>query len=486
MQIAQILAGYSLGRADLLRRAMGKKDKEVMAAEKKGFMDGARENGIDVKIADSVFELVAFFAGYGFNRSHSAAYGWISYQTAYLKKHYPHEFMAGLMSCDADNSDNVVKFIAEARAMGLIVERPDINESANDFTVVRRAEDGEKVIRFGLGAVKGVGHGAVEQILTARAPAEDGPFTSLFDFCKRVDSQKANRRVIEALVKSGAFDGVAADTGLHRARVFAAIDTALEHGAQAQRDRRSGQTSLFGMFEEAAPPTAAPAGESYPEVEDWTPKQLLAFEKEALGFYISGHPLDRYRGDLSRYANATTADFAEGRRGAGDAAIGGVVAGYRERPTRRGDGKLAFFQLEDTFGQLEVIVFPKTFEKVRHILVCDEPILCTGKIKDEGEGAQHAWRLLLEDAVPLAELRSSKTTRVDIHLNADVVTTDQIEALRGVLSGSRGSCDTVLRLKIAGRSETVIPLGDSWKVAPTDELLARLERLFGERVATLA
>jgi DNA polymerase-3 subunit alpha len=489
MKIAQVLAGYSLGGADLLRRAMGKKVKEVMDEQKQKFLDGAANRNVDKKIAEQVFELIAFFAGYGFNRSHSVAYAWVTYQTAWLKRHWPHEFIAGLMSCDQDNTESIVKFIAEARSMGLSVARPDINESAADFTVIEVAD--EKVIRFGLAAVRGVGHGAVDAILRVRD--EEGPFESLFDFCKRVDSHKCNKRVLEALIKSGGFDAMpdpkgGPDDKVHRARLFAALETAMERGAQEQRDRRSGQTSLFGLLASAEPAEGESGfsmDDTYPDVPEWTPKQLLAFEKEALGFYISGHPLDRYRSDLSRYANAVTSSFAEGTRGAGDCAIGGVVASYRERPTRRGDGKIAFFQLEDQLGQLEVVVFPKTFEKVRPILVSDEPILCTGKAVDEGEGGQHAWRLLLDDAVPLAELRQSKTTRVEVHLNADQTSPDQIERLRGLLSGSRGSCQTVLRLQIPLRSETVIPLGDAWNVAPTDELLLGLERLFGGRVAKL-
>ncbi len=485
MQIAQVLAGYSLGRADLLRRAMGKKVKEVMDEEKAGFMEGAIGRGVDKKIAESVFDLMAFFAGYGFNRSHSAAYAWVSYQTAYLKRHYPHEFMAGLMSCDEDNTDNIVKFIAEARSMGLTVERPSINDSQSGFTVTRRETDAEKIIRFGLGAVRGVGGGAVEAILKARA--DEGAFDSVYDFGKRVDSHKCNKRVLEALVKSGAFDAISEKLGLHRAKVFGAIEPAMERGAQAQRDRRSGQTSLFGLIEPAPGEVAADGlGQTYPELEEWDSKQLLAFEKEALGFYISGHPLDRYRSDLKRYANATTSDFNEGSKAPGEYALGGIVASYRERTTRKGDGKLAFFQLEDAFGQLEVVVFPKTFEKLRHILVSDEPLLCSGKVVDEGEGAQHAWRLLLDNAVPLAELRREKTRRVDICLNADAITAAQIEQLRGVLSSARGSCETWLRLRIPQRSETIIALGDSWRVAPSDELLTRIERLFGDRVTMLA
>jgi len=513
MQIAQILAGYSLGGADLLRRAMGKKKKEEMDKEKSKFLDGAKLNKIDPKIADQVFELMAFFAGYGFNRSHSAAYGWITYQTAYLKAHYPHEFMAGLMSCDADNVDNIVKFIAEARAMGLVVERPDIDESLQDFTVTKARsvagpEAGEgttptsppgdpaspdglggKVIRFGLGAVKGVGGTAVEAILEARA--SDGRFASVYDLCRRVDTQKCNRRVLEQLIKSGALDGLpgGVDRKGGRAQLLAALDGALERGASEQRDRRSGQTSLFGLFAAQEPARVAPGspgmGEVYPDVEIWGPKQLLAFEKEALGFYVSGHPLDRYRGDLQRYASATTSDFPAGKRGVGEASIGGIVSQYREMITKKGD-KMARFMLEDAEGTLEVIAFPKTFEKVRHVLVSDEPILCTGAVKNEGNAESPEWKMLLETCAPLSELRQLKTTRVDIHLNADQLTHDQIDELKTILANAeRGNCQAVLRLKIPQRSETVVTLPEAWAVSPTEDLLARLARLFGDRVTTL-
>ncbi len=488
MQIAQVLAGYSLGRADLLRRAMGKKNKEIMDQEKAGFVDGAVAKGVDARTADSIFELIAFFAGYGFNRSHSAAYGWITYQTAYLKHHFPHEFMAGLMSCDTDNVDNIVKFIAEARAMGLMVERPDVDESAADFTVTPRLGAlGGKVIRFGLGAVKGVGGSAVDAVLEARK--DGGAFGSVYDFCRRVDTQKCNRRVIEAMVKSGALDGVAAIIGVHRARVLGAIDAALEAGAAEQRDRKSGQTSLFGMMDAAAPSgggATTAAAEIYPDVEPWSAKQLLAFEKEALGFYISGHPLDRYRSDLSRYASATTSDFVEGKRGVGESSVGGIVAQYREMVTKKGD-KMARFILEDQGGGIEVVCFPKTFERVRHVLVCDEPILCTGKVQNEGTAEQADWKILLENATPIAELRAQKTSRVDINLNADSVTREQIAELKTILMGApRGACQAMVRLAIPQRSETVIALGERWMVSPSDELLGRLERVFGDRVATLA
>ena len=484
MQIAQVMGGYSLGGADLLRRAMGKKKPEEMAKQKETFIAGARAKQLDMKIADQVFDLMAFFAGYGFNRSHSAAYGWITYQTAYLKHHYPHEFMAGLMSCDADNIDNIVKFIAEARAMGLVVERPDINESLQDFSVTPRADAlGGKVIRFGLGAVKGVGANAVEAILEARAG--DGRFESIFELCRRVDTQKCNRRVLEQLVKSGAVDGLPGNH--HRAKLLAALDAAIERGAAEQRDRRSGQTSLFGLFTAAEPPkpVGEKQGETYPEIEEWNHKQLLAFEKESLGFYVSGHPLDRYRGDLQRYATASTSSFANGTRGVGDNSVGGIVSQYREMITKKGD-KMARFMLEDAEGMLEVIAFPKTFEKVRHVLVSDEPILCQGAVKNEGNAESPEWKMLLESASPLGQLREAKSTRVDIHLNADSLTIDLVDELKTILANAtRGNCTANIRLKISQRSETVIQLPEAWALAPTEDLLTRLERLFGDRVATL-
>ncbi|MEO8553567.1 MAG: OB-fold nucleic acid binding domain-containing protein, partial [Kofleriaceae bacterium] len=397
----------------------------------------------------------------------------------------PHEFMAGLMSCDADNIDNVVKFIAEARAMGLVVERPDVNESALDFTVnASSAADGTKVIRFGMGAVKGVGTNAVEAILEARAA--DGRFESIYELCRRVDTQKCNRRVLEQLIKSGALDGF----GQHRAQLLAALDGALERGAAEQRDRRSGQTSLFGLMEPprlgGSPASPASQGEIYPEVEVWSPKQLLAFEKEALGFYVSGHPLDRFKGDLARYATAATSDFLAGAKHVGDHSIGGIVSQYREMITKKGD-KMARFQLEDAEGSLEVIAFPKTFEKVRHVLVSDEPILCKGAVKNEGTSDAPEWKMLLEAADPLSDVRTAKTTRVDIHLNADALTHDQVDELKTILANAqRGAHQPVVRLKVAQRAEAVIVLPDAWAVSPTDELLMKLERLFGDRVATLS
>ena len=352
--------------------------------------------------------------------------------------------------------------------------------------------------------MKGVGAGAVEVVLAART--DGGAFQSLYEFANRVDGQKVNRRVLEAFIKSGAFDSMGKEHKVHRAQMFAALDAALEQAAAAQRDRKSGQTSLFGLLG-AAPVASVVVGaggghasasewgtgrESYPAIQEWGPKQLLAFEKESLGFYISGHPLDRYQGDISRYANATTSDLEKfatrpslpGRRDEGDeVSIGGVVSEYRERPTKAGTGRMAFFMLQDQVGQVEVVVFPKTYEKIASVLTSDEPLLCTGRIVDEGEDGQHDYRFHLIDAMPLARAREQKTTRVHIMLNADLVKPEQIEELKGILLAHKGNCATYLHVKIPLRSETVIPLGDTFTVAPSDELLLRVERLFGDRVA---
>jgi DNA polymerase III subunit alpha len=482
MQIAQVMAGYTLGQADLLRRAMGKKKAEEMAKQKTMFLEGAAAREIDRRIAEEIFDLMAKFAEYGFNRSHSAAYAVITYQTAYLKRHYPHEYMAALLSCDKDNTDNIVKFIAEAKSLGLRVERPDVNESALDFTVVPRPDvEGGKVIRFGLGAVRGVGEGAVEVVLEARG--EGGPFKSIYDFAERVDTQKVNRRVLEALIKAGAFDSVGEARGVNRAQTMAALDGAVDRAAQAQKDRKSGQTSLFALAPVAAAVEAAP--EPYPELEEWNPRELLAYEKESLGFYITGHPLDRFQGDLSRYATATTADLEGPARREEEVSVGGVVTDYKDKMTKSGNGRVAFFKLEDQVGHVEVIVFPKTFEKVHGVLTSGEPILCTGRVKNEGDEERGGLRLFLDEAVPLARARAEKTSRIHLFLNADLVSGQQMEELKSILRSHRGSCATYVHLKIPMRSETVIPLGSEFAVAPSDDLLLSIERLFGDRVAIL-
>ncbi len=509
MQISSALAGYSLGQADLLRRAMGKKKAEVMAKEKATFMKGAEAKQVDAKIAEGVFDLMEKFAGYGFNRSHSAAYGLLTYQTAYLKCHFPVEFFAGLLTCEKDKTEEVVKCIAEARSQGIRVLRPDVNESDADFTVVldapvpdeapkrgrRKSEakaeavpttpaPAEKAIRFGLAAVKGVGEGAVEVVRTARVAG--GRFLSLVDFCQRVDTRKVNRKVIEALVKAGAFDGIAETKKVSRAKMFQAIGPAIDTAAATQRERDSGQTSLLSLFgggPAGQPPP--PAEDIYLEGEEWTPKQLLAFEKESLGFYISGHPLDRFSGELRRFANAITANCTE-RGGRAEVILGGVVSDYQERQIKSGTGKYAFFKLEDQHGQIEFHVASSKLEEYRDVLTKGDPLLVTGTVDVPwGDAENPRERLRFVDAKLLTSIRAERSTMLDVRLNADLLNGDQLTALQKLLIQFPGTCRTRLRLEIPQRSETVFDLGDDFKVEASDELLSRLEQVFGDRVAVL-
>ncbi len=506
MQISSALAGYSLGRADLLRRAMGKKKAEVMAKEKAGFLQGANDKSIDAAIAEGVFDLMEKFAGYGFNRSHSAAYGLLTYQTAYLKRHFPVEFTAALLTCDRADTDAIVKFIAEARSQGIPVLRPDVNESDANFTVVRAdppapiegasAAKGKqraarmagsegKGIRFGLAAVKGVGEGAVEVIQGVRTSG--GAFASLTDFCLRVDGRKVNRKVLEALVKSGAFDGIAEQQGKTRARVYGNIAPAMDRAAQVQRERESGQTSLLALLDGSSAKGAAPnVDDSYSgEAEDWLPRERLAFEKESLGFYISGHPLDRFMGELRRFASANTANAMERGPGA-EVTLGGVVTDYQERMAKSGSGKYAFFKLEDQLGQVEFMVGGARLQEYREALTGAEPLLVTGTVDAPyGDGEMVRERIRFLSARLLAKVRSERSSMMEIRLDADRLTEEALASLERLLRQFPGPCKTWLHLEIAKRSDTVLELPREYDVSASEELLARVEQLFGDRVAVL-
>ncbi|HEX4404365.1 MAG TPA: DNA polymerase III subunit alpha [Polyangia bacterium] len=501
MQISSALAGYSLGKADLLRRAMGKKKAEVMAKEKAGFLEGAKVNvqKVDDKVAERVFDLMEKFAGYGFNRSHSAAYGLLTYQTAYLKRYFPVEFYAALLTCDKDDTDAVVKFISEAKSAAIPVLRPDVNESDKDFSVVESLDDliekgkdkgkPKKVIRFGLGAVKGVGEGAVDIVKIARD--DGGPFLSIFDFCKRVDGRKVNRKVLEALCKAGAFDGFAQKNGVTRARVFCAIDMASERAAEAQRERESGQTSLLSLFGGGGDKKASNGNghglfeDKYPDSDEWMPKELLAYEKESLGFYISGHPLDRFASEIKRFTTAFARNcFEKGERA--EVILAGVVTSYQERPMKNGTGKYAFMTLEDHTGQVEYIVNSKKVDDYREVLSGDEPLLVTGTVDAPfGEGEAVRERLRFMDAKLLSRIRSEKSSMLDIRLNADTVKGEQLQLLEKLLRAHAGTCRTTLRIEIPKRSVTTLDLSDEYNVAASDDLLARIEQIFGDRVAVL-
>ncbi len=476
MQISQALAGFTLGRADILRRAMGKKKAEEMAKLRSEFCQGAERNGVEARVAGEIFDLMERFAGYGFNKSHAAAYALLTIQTAWLKVHHPAEFMAALLTSEADDTDAVVAHIASAREAGIQVLPPSVNESDFRFTVPR---GGGKTIRFGLGAVKGVGQGAVDAILEARAA---GPFLGLPDLCRRVDLRRVNRKVVEALIKAGAFDGVGPAQG--RRALFSAIETVMEQGAGAQHDAAVGQGSLFG-----AVPAAARAEAPLPDLPDWTSKERLSFEKEALGFYISGHPLAQYEKEIRRYANRTLAQVREAEDG-DRVTVVGVVSILTDKTTKSGR-RLGMVTLEDLTGSLKVVCFSaraggRGYEQWKPLLETDEPLVITGTVSMSSRGDEEnpVRELRAEEVLPFSEVREKKTRRLAVRIPMSAVTPERLGELKQILAGSKGNTQVYVEVLVPGQSETVIRVPDL-RVRPTDALLSELDRLFEAPVAML-
>ncbi|MDD9931986.1 MAG: DNA polymerase III subunit alpha [Myxococcales bacterium] len=521
MQAAQVMAGYSLGGADLLRRAMGKKKAEEMAKQKVTFVNGAQKNGHGKDDADKVFELMSYFSGYGFNKSHSAAYALIAYQCAYLKAHYPVEFLCGTMTADKDKIEKVVRTVAEARAMGVTVLPPDVNESEIDFTVVytppesgdepERPKDrpiaiGGKLrdpmnprIRFGLGGIKGVGGAALESIFESRVkPATEGdaepgqePFLDLYDFTTRVDLRRVNKSVVEALVQCGAMDGIHEPQEIHRAGAFHTIDRAIERGKKVSADRESGQTDLFGMLNGGGNGGGDDSGYAernvFSDTAPWERKELLRREKGALGFYISGHPLDGYTQELGRFCNCTTESVHNLEDGT-QIAIGGVIEDFKVRTMKSG-GKIAFFQLEDPRGRVEVMVREKALEEHLEVLSGELPVLVTGvarEQRDRGDdgGSSGGKRVIMEAIAPLVDSFRARTKAVRVKVHVDRVDRDKLITLRRTLLDHPGGCPVTLQL--VSDDDWQVTMGTRQiQVDPSEDLMTRLERLFGEKVCEL-
>ncbi len=482
MQAAQKIGGYTLGGADIMRRAMGKKKAEEMAKQRQVFVDGARRLQVDPQLAGEIFDNIEKFAGYGFNKSHSAAYALISYQTAYLKAHFPVEFTAATLTCDRENTDKVVRTIYDARANGIAVLPPDVNASQRDFSV----HHGK--VRFGLGAVKGIGEGAIESILEARVSE---PFEGLFDFCRRVDLRRVNRRVLEALVKCGAFDttwpealqGVRA-IGEARARMFAAISSAIERGQKAQSERDGGQTSLFDIFA-AADDDDALGGESYPQADAWDDRMVLSLEKDALGFFVSGHPLDRYATEISIYTQVNSTHVGGLSHGT-ELSLVGVVAALREKAVKRGDGRMAFLTLDDKVGQVEVICFPRVFAECEDAIRSDLPLLVSGRVSVEGDEGAPVTRIRAESVKVLADARQQRVGHVLFQIAADTAGPDVVAHLATLIDGHPGPCSTFLRITWAGLGSATLPLGAQAQVAVSDELIQLANQVLGEGSVKLA
>jgi DNA polymerase-3 subunit alpha len=473
MQIAQALGGYSLGDADNLRRAMGKKKAEEMATERDRFLRGAAEQGTaDARVAAEIFDQMETFAAYGFNKSHSAAYAVITYQTAYLKAHYRTEFMAGLLTLEAGDADNTFKNIAECREHGIAILQPDVNESREDFTVVGDA------IRFGLGAVKGIGSKAIEAIITARG--EGGPFASLHDFCVRVRGQVVNRRVLESLIACGAFDTLERN----RARLWGGLDEALRWASARVEEASSPQLGLFGGGRGGAAHDAAPV---LPEVEAWRSEEELRHEREAIGFFITGHPLDRYLRDLRKFTNVTVGTLRTkgvtlppagterpGRESRPRVKIGGVINSIRLRNSKRGE-RYATFTLEDKEGTVEIIAWPDTYRKHEAAITAGEAVVVSGGLDVSPERCQ----IIAEELMPLAAARAEAIRQVHVTVALARIDRDGLERLRAVFAAHPGPCEAFVHLIRPDESETIIALPEGTRVAATDAVVEAVERVVG-------
>ncbi len=489
MRIAVDLCGFTMGEADVLRKAMGKKKEDVMAKMGERFINGAFEkNGMPKKDAHELYELIKKFAGYAFNKSHSAAYAIISYQTGFLKCYYPVEFMAALLSTEMGTQETVVRYIQSARESGIEVMPPDVNHSERDFSVVRKKVDntlGPPHILFGLGAVKGVGDSAIEAIIATRNELDEKGFGSIYGFCEKIGTRKINKKVMEALIKSGAMNCF----DKPRSQLFEVIEKALEAGTAAAKDRQTGQTNLFAAF--AASGDTSTVQEYYPNISEWNEKQLLRFEKQALGFYISSHPLSPYVDDLPRLTTTNTAGLEKVARHSksrfSEVVIAGVVSAYRERTLKSGKGRMAFVTIEDLHGSVEMIVFSKVFNEVEQLLKGDDALLVRGIPSIEGadeEGGGYV-KMRCSGVELLADVRATRTQRVDFQIPLELAHNANMKALKTLLFKHRGGIPAKVTLINPGVTETTIALPDTLRVNPSEELQCSVNRQFGQKVVRL-
>ena len=461
MRIANRLAGFSLNQADNLRKAMGKKKPEIMAKFKDQFVNGSVSNGIPKEIAQNIFELMEYFAGYGFNKSHSAAYAVITYQTAYLKTNYPVQYMVAQLSCEKENTDKIVEYIEDCRHMGIEVIPPTINESYNDFTIA----DGNKIC-FGLGAIKNVGDKAIESILQARNAG--GRFASILDVCKRVDMRVVNKQVMESLIKSGSFDS------LHdnRARLIAGLDTAMQMGSIANKDRRTGQKSLFDMSSEVDALVKSDPGTDA-NVGQWTEKEMRQAEKESLGFYFSSHPLTAYQEKIKQLSTVSSAEISERAEGE-DVVIGGIITNLRQSATKRGD-PMMYITLEDMRGSVECLAFSKELKANQALLNIDEVVFVRGQT-----GFQSATPTLrLKDVIPEKDALKRLTKCITIQFDASQFEEAKLTQLKGIIKKHCGTCPLFFEISTPEQTSAVVRVSSQYFVSVSDAFLSGIRELFG-------
>ncbi len=463
MQIAMILAGFTLGEADILRRAMGKKKPDEMAAQKEKFMAGSKLRKITAKKAERIFNLMESFAGYGFNKSHSAAYALLAYQTAYLKTHYPVYFMSAVLTNEMGNTDKIVKYINECRDLGIEILPPDINQSELNFTpAIPRPGDSISRIRFGLAAIKNVGENAIKVILEARH--SQGPFQSIFDLAERVDARALNKRMLESLIKAGCFDSLKAK----RSQLAAVIDRAMEGGAKTQRDQLAGQTGLFGG------PTISPANDRLPDLEEWQEHILLNYEKETLGFFITGHPLAKHAKDLEEFSTATTESVGRLENGQ-EVSIGGIFTSTRTMRTRKGD-RMGTAVLEDMHGTMDILVFPEPFRLYEPMLKSEDPVFVKGRIDIDETGKV---KLLASEILPLKDIRQTMARKMIVHVNLIGLEENAATRLFDLFEKNRGECSVLFELEHERQFLVILRPDNYVRVKPHPQLIRAVEEICG-------
>ena len=472
MQIAQVMGGYTLGQADMLRRAMGKKKPEEMAKQRGGFIEGCANNGIDADLAGNIFDLVEKFAGYGFNKSHSAAYGLVSYQTAWLKTHYPAPFMAAVLSADMHNTDKVVILIEECRHMKLRIDTPDVNISEFKFTV----NDGGRIV-YGLGAIKGVGEGPVEAIVEARA---EGPFKDLFDFCARVDLKRINKRTLEALIRSGALDRLGphyhdeikayqATIDQNRAVLLAAMEEAIASAEQTARSHDSGHVDLFGgVFAEPEADVYA----NHRRARELNLKERLRGEKETLGLYLTGHPIEEYEGEVRRLARQRIVDLKPSRE---TQTVAGLIVNLRVMKNKRGD-KMGFVTLDDRSGRIEASLFAEAFNAAQALLQTDALVIVEGEVsQDDFSGG---LRLRAKRVLGLEEARTALAESLRIAVRSEALAGDRLRWLGELCGRHRGACPVTIDYQ-GPTARALLQFGENYRIDPADGLIQTLRDQFG-------
>ena len=440
---------------------MGKKNAEEMAKQRERFVSGAKERGYNERKVVKIFDLMEQFAGYGFNKSHSAAYALLAYQTAYLKTHFPVEFMAALLTSVTSSTDEVVKYINECREMGIAVEPPDINVSDANFT------PHDQAIRFGLAAVKNVGHNAIESIVAGRK--KDGNYTSFFSFCESVDLRLLNKRVLESLIKSGAMDALGS-----RAQLFAVVDKGMERAQKAHRDAESGQHGLFGVFNDDSPTASAP--EKLPDVPDWDEFQRLAAEKEILGFFITGHPMEKYAEKLADLRALDTRAISEMKQGTGKDEIkaAGMLTGVKVLKSKKGE-MYAQAALEDMAGKVDALVFPEAYRRLSEKLKLDVPVLVSASVRIE-EGA--APKLAISQITLLEEAQPKLPNSIRIRVPLDTATNGTIDALQSLCTERKGPAKVLFDLE-RPRDFLVVLEAEGYNVQADRAFITRVEELCG-------